>query len=234
MRTLTHLVILAGALAMAGACSKDEGKKTEATKTAEPPKTEKQAEPPKTAELLTSPVLGKPAPDFTLKDLDGKDVTLSSLEGTTVVLEWFNPECPFVKKAHSKGSLVNQANQTIDNTTKWIAINSGGPGKQGHDPAVNVEAVKTWGLTHPVLRDETGEIGKAYGATNTPHMFVIDPNGIVVYAGAIDNSPDGELQSAPDGNVINYVAAALEDLRQGRPVATPLTKAYGCGVKYGS
>jgi hypothetical protein len=89
-------------------------------------------------------------------------------------------------------------------------------------------------MGHPVLRDLTGEIGKAYGATNTPNMFVIDTAGTVVYAGAIDNSPDGERGAPTGGTLVNYVEAALADLAAGRPVATPVTKPYGCGVKYAS
>lgn len=182
----------------------------------------------------TSPVLGKAAPDFTLKDLAGKDVKLASFKGKTVVLEWFNPQCPFVKAAHSAGSLVDAAKKHTKDGVVWLAINSGAPGKQGNALEVNTEAVKAWALPHPVLRDEAGTVGKAYGATNTPNMFVIDKAGKVVYAGAIDNSPDGEGKSAPDGKLVNYVDAALADLAAGRAVKTPVTKPYGCSVKYGS
>ena len=178
--------------------------------------------------------VGKPAPDFALKDLDGKEVKLSSFKGKTVVLEWFNPGCPYVKKSHSVGSLVSTAAKHTKAGVVWLAINSGGPGKQGADPKQNVDAVKTWSLTHPVLLDPTGATGKAYGATNTPHMFVIDSKGTLVYAGAIDNSPDGEGKSAEDGKLVNYVDAALADLAAKRAVKVSSTKAYGCGVKYGS
>jgi len=181
-----------------------------------------------------SPVAGKPAPDFTLKDLAGKDVKLSSFKGKVIVLEWFNPGCPFVKRSHTVGSLVDTAKRHTKAGVVWLAINSGAPGKQGNDLATNTEAVKTWSLTHPILRDEAGTVGKAYGATNTPNMFVINKAGTVVYAGAIDNSPDGEGKSAEGGTLINYVDAALGDLAAGRAVATAVTKPYGCSVKYGS
>lgn len=181
-----------------------------------------------------SPVVGKAAPDFTLKDLAGKEVKLASFKGKVVVLEWFNPGCPFVKKSHSVGSLVDTAKRQTKAGVTWLAINSGAPGKQGNDLALNTEAVKTWSMAHPVLRDEAGAVGKAYGATNTPNMFVIDKAGKVVYAGAIDNSPDGEGQSPEGGKLVNYVDAALADLAAGRAVATAVTKPYGCGVKYGS
>jgi peroxiredoxin len=178
--------------------------------------------------------VGKPAPDFALKDLDGKEVKLSSFKGKTVVLEWFNPGCPYVKKSHSVGSLVGTAAKHTKNGIVWLAINSSAPTKQGGDPKDSVAAAKTWSLAHPILLDPTGATGKAYGATNTPHMFVIDSKGTLVYAGAIDNSPDGEGKSAAGGKLINYVDAALEDLAAKRAVKTATTKAYGCGVKYGS
>lgn len=176
--------------------------------------------------------LGKPAPDFTLKDLDGNDVKLSSFKGKTVVLEWFNPECPFVKNAHTKGSLIDTAKRAQKNGVVWLAINSGAPGKQGTGVAKNKDSAKTWGLAHPILLDETGVTGKAYGATNTPNLFVIDAKGDLVYRGAIDNSRDGEGQSPEGGKLVNYVDAVLADLAAKRAVATPDTKPYGCGVKY--
>jgi peroxiredoxin len=178
--------------------------------------------------------VGKAAPDFALKGLDGKEVKLSSFKGKTVVLEWFNPGCPYVKKSHSVGSLVDTAGRHTKSGVVWLAINSGATGKQGADPKENTAAVKDWKMTHPVLLDAAGTVGKTYGATNTPHMFVIDKTGKLVYAGAIDNSPDAEKKSAPDGKLVNYVDAAFEDLAAGRPVKTTETKAYGCSVKYGS
>ena len=177
-------------------------------------------------------VVGKPAPDFTLQDLDGKQVKLSSFKGKTVVLEWFNPGCPFVKKSHSVGSLVDTAKRHTKSGIVWLAINSGGEGKQGADPKDNVAAVKQWSLPHPVLRDPTGATGKAYGASNTPHMFVIDGKGVLVYAGAIDNSPDAEGKSPTGGKLVNYVDATLADLAAKRAVRTASTKPYGCSVKY--
>jgi hypothetical protein len=177
--------------------------------------------------------VGKPAPNFSLPGLDGKEVRLSQFKGKTVVLEWFNPGCPFVKKSHGVGSLVDTAKRvTKDGSVAWLAINSGGPGKQGNALGENVAAVKSWSMPHPVLRDERGTTGKAYGATNTPHIFIVDKAGTLVYAGAIDNSPDAEGKSAPNGKLVNYVDATLADLKAKRAVATPTTKAYGCSVKY--
>jgi peroxiredoxin len=186
--------------------------------------------PPKPSPLGAA--IGKPAPDFTLGDLDMKLVSLADFKGKIVVLEWFNPGCPFVKKSHSVGSLVDTAKRVTKAGVVWIAINSAAPGKQGSAFEENVAAVKAWDLKHPVLLDPGGTLGKAYGATNTPHIFIIDSAGKLAYAGAIDNSPDAEGKSAPDGKLVNYVDATLADLKAKRAVATPLTKAYGCSVKY--
>ncbi|HMG57350.1 MAG TPA: thioredoxin family protein [Kofleriaceae bacterium] len=182
----------------------------------------------------SSPVIGKSAPDFALKDLAGKEVKLSSFKGKVVVLEWFNPGCPFVKRSHTVGSLVDTAKRRIKDGVVWLAVNSGASGKQGADAAINTEAIKSWSIPNPILRDEAGTVGKAYGATNTPNMFVIDKTGTVVYAGAIDNSPDGEGKSPQGGKLVNYVDAALDDVAAGRAVKTAVTRPYGCSVKYGS
>jgi len=182
----------------------------------------------------TSPVIGKPAPDFTLTDLDGKQVKLAAYKGKVVVLEWFNPGCPFVKRSHTVGSLVGTAQRHMKDGVVWLGVNSNAAGKQGADQKLNVDAVKTWSIPNPILRDEAGNVGKAYGVTNTPNMFVIDKTGTVVYAGAIDNSPDGEGQSPQGGKLVNYVDAALDDVAAGRSVKTALTKPYGCTIKYGS
>lgn len=236
---------LALVFALVPACKKAEDKPAATQPTSATPSTDTPAPAQPTEPAATAPtpsaepaaegVVGKPAPDFTLQDLDGNEVTLSSFKGKTVVLEWFNPGCPYVKNSHTVGSLVDTAKRHTANAVVWLAINSNAAGKQGHEPADNAAAAKTWGLEHPILRDVDGKVGKAYGATNTPHMFVIDKDGTVVYAGAIDNSPDGERKSPQGGDtVINYVDAALEALAAGKPVATPSTKAYGCSVKYAS
>jgi peroxiredoxin len=178
--------------------------------------------------------VGAPAPDFTLTDLDGATVKLSDFKGKTVVLEWFNPGCPYVVASHTKGSLVGAAARAKKNGVVWLAINSGAPRKQGHGLESNRAAAKKWNMNHPILLDERGTVGKAYGATNTPHMYVIDASGTLRYRGAIDNSPDGEGLSPKGGTLIRYVDVALEDLAAGRPIQTTDTKAYGCSVKFAS
>lgn len=222
MRTLHLLAAAAASAALTLACAPSFADS----------KADSKQEPAKAAPAGAA--VGKPAPDFKLKDLAGKDVALAAFKGKVVVLEWFNPGCPFVKKSHGQGSLVDTAKRHAKKGVVWLAINSGGAGKQGADPAMNTEAAKAWSLEHPILRDESGTVGKAYGATNTPHMFVIDKKGVLVYAGAIDNSPDGEGKSPQGGKLVNYVDAALEDLAAGKAVRTPTSQAYGCSVKYGS
>lgn len=171
---------------------------------------------------------GTVAPGFTLKDLNGTEVSLSSFKGKTVVLEWFNPGCPYVKHAHGEGGVLQKlAAETVSDDVVWLGINSGAPGKQGHGIAVNQKAAADWGMTHPMLIDEDGSVGKAYGAKTTPHMYVIDPEGKLRYQGAIDNQPMGKGSGSP----VNYVTKALEELSGGE-VTTASTKPYGCSVKY--
>jgi peroxiredoxin len=176
--------------------------------------------------------VGQAAPEFTLTDLGGKVHRLSDLRGRIVVLEWFNPGCPFVANAHTKGSLVDAAARQAKDGVVWLAVNSAAPGKQGHGVETNRAAARSWSMSHPILIDESGAVGKAYGATNTPHMFVVSKEGKLAYKGAIDNSPDGERGSPQGGVHVEYVSAAIEDLDAGRPVRTARTKAYGCSVKY--
>ncbi len=178
--------------------------------------------------------VGQPAPAFTLKDLEGKEVSLASLKGKIVVLEWFNPGCPFVQKSHGKGSLKGFAKQAVEKGAVWLSINSGAPGKQGAGLETNQKGAKDLGVENPILLDEDGKVGRAYGATNTPHVFVVDAQGVLAYAGAIDNSPDGEGESPQGGKLVNYADQALGELLAGKPVSVPTTKAYGCSVKYGS
>jgi peroxiredoxin len=181
---------------------------------------------------LGSAQVGGPAPAFSLPDLSGKVHNLADYRGKHVVLEWFNPECPFVKAAHTKGSLIKTAAELEAKGFVYLAINSGAPGKQGHGAPANVAGKERFGLTHPILLDETGATGKAYGATNTPHVFLIDREGTLVYAGAVDNSPDGEGKSPEGGTLINYLTQAAQELLAGKPISKPQTKAYGCSVKY--
>ncbi len=173
--------------------------------------------------------IGQAAPDFALTAADGTTVKLSDFKGKRVVLEWFNPECPFVKWAHDTGPLKDLAARTTATGVVWLAINSGGVGKQGHDPETNRQAAKKWNMGHPVLLDETGAVGHAYGATNTPHMYVVDDKGVLVYRGALDNAPMGEPR---EGSRVAEFEDALAAVVAGKPVPAAETKAWGCSVKY--
>jgi peroxiredoxin len=187
----------------------------------------KQREEPK-AEAKAA--IGKPAPDFQLKDLDGKEIKLSDYKGKIVVLEWFNPECPVVNRAHSEGQLKDQAGRVTKAGVVWLAINSGAAGKQGHGVEKNRKALADWKMPNPILLDEKGDVGRRYEAKTTPHMYVIDAKGVLVYRGGIDNAPSGKPEG--DAKLVNYVDAALADLKADKPVAIADTKAYGCSVKY--
>lgn len=179
----------------------------------------------KTAEL------GKPAPAFELKDINGKTVKLADYRGKTVVLEWFNPGCPFVKYAHGEGPLKDSAKRPGADRADvvWLAINSSAAGKQGHGVELNKQATTEWKMSYPLLIDEKGDVGRMYGAKTTPHMYIIDAKGNLAYRGALDNAPLGR---PADKQTVNYVHAALTDLAAGKPVRTAETQAYGCSVKY--
>jgi peroxiredoxin len=225
MRALTSVVLT---LSLSLFACRSEPKVDRAPESASTPSTATAA----ASAAIQPAAVGATAPDFTLPDLDGKPVQLSSFKGKTVVLEWFNPECPFVRKSHEKGSLVDAAKRLTGENVVWLAINSGAAGKQGHGKEKNAEGRAKFGLTHPILLDESGVVGKLYGAKRTPHLYVINGAGTLVYRGAIDNSPDGEGESPAGGKLIRYVEDALAALSAGKPVPVAETEAYGCSVKY--
>ena len=173
--------------------------------------------------------VGHAAPAFKLKDLNGKTHSLAQYKGKTIVLEWFNPRCPFVVMAHGKGGVLETlAKTTVNKNTVWLAINSGAKGRQGHGTKLNRSAAKKWKMDHPILIDESGEVGKAYGAKTTPHIFVIDRRGHLVFKGAPDNAPSGR----PGSSYKPYLRHALSDLKSGKKVRQSSTSPWGCSVKY--
>lgn len=183
--------------------------------------------------------LKKPAPDFTLQDLEGKPVSLRGLRAKVVVLEWFNPDCPFVKFSHSKGPLRELAKQLGSEHLVWLSINSGGAGKQGNGLERNRAAKSEYGIENTILLDETGAVGHLYGAEKTPHLFVIDAKGRLVYRGGLDNAPMGVVDDArprsketKPGELEPYLQKAIEDLEKKRALRLSETPAYGCSVKY--
>jgi peroxiredoxin len=138
--------------------------------------------------------VGEPAPAFTLSNLEGEEVSLADFAGKVVVLEWFNPDCPFVKYAHGEGPLATLAKEQSEAGVVWLAINSGAPGKQGADAERNEQAKAEWKIEHPILIDADGKVGHSYGAKTTPHMFIVDAEGKLVYAGSLDNAPLGRVE----------------------------------------
>lgn len=182
--------------------------------------------------LAQSAQPGQPAPAFTLADTAGRKVSLADLRGRTVVLEWTNPNCPFVRKHYESGNLPGlQAKYRAD--VAWIAINSTHPAHVDYlaPDALAGKLAGDWkGVPTAVLMDPDGAVGRAYGARTTPQMWVIDATGVIRFAGGIDDRRSADPADIPLAR--NFVAAALEDLKAGRPVATPSAPPYGCSVKY--
>ncbi|MBD3162730.1 MAG: redoxin domain-containing protein [Candidatus Eisenbacteria bacterium] len=175
--------------------------------------------------------VGEPAPRFTLTDTEGKVHRLADYlaDGKTVVLEWFNPDCPFIQKHHAHHKTMNELEARFrDQDVVWLAVNSGAPGKQGHGRDHNRQAHERFGMTFPILLDEEGRVGRAYEAKTTPHMYVISSDGILLYQGAIDDN-----RHPTDLGVRNHVAAALEEHLAGEEVSVTTSEPYGCSVKYG-
>lgn len=172
------------------------------------------------------------APDFQVKDMNGLDHKLSEFKGKWVVMEWFNKDCPFVKKHYGSNNMQTLQKTYTDKGVVWLTIYSSAKGNQGYQEGS--EAIKTQqelkGKSSFLLADNNGAVGKLYGAQTTPHMFVISPDLKVVYTGAIDdnNSPDPKVISSSK----NYVAQALDSAMANKAVATAHAKPYGCGVKY--
>lgn len=178
------------------------------------------------------PSIGKAAPDFTLLDSYGKKHTLSEYKGKFVVLEWFNPDCPFVKRHYASENMQKLQEEYTKKDVIWLIINSSAPGKQGHcTPELANRLVKEKHASPTAfLLDHEGEVGKKYGAKTTPHMFVINPKGILIYNGAIDDKPSAKKEDTAKAK--NYVRMALDESMAGEEVSIPTTQPYGCSVKY--
>ncbi|MDX2095297.1 MAG: redoxin family protein [Alphaproteobacteria bacterium] len=183
---------------------------------------------------LAAVTVGEPAPAFSGTDvLSGEPISNESLKGKTVVLEWNNPDCPFVKKFYSVGAMQALQAKAARNGVVWVGINSSAAGKEGYlkDAAQAKAALaERQSNTRHYLLDHDGRIGHAYAAKTTPHMFIIDPQGILVYQGAIDNKPSAD--TADIATATNYVTEALNALKHGKPIKTATTQPYGCFIKY--
>ncbi|MCC7479340.1 redoxin domain-containing protein [bacterium] len=173
--------------------------------------------------------VGEQAPAFSLTDLSGNTVSLADYAGKTVVLEWFNPGCPYVVAYYEGSSAMQDLKARIQSpSVVWLAINSGAPGKEGADPELNREKAGAWGIQNPVLLDSDGKVGKAYGARRTPEIVVIDPSGVLVYRGAAD---EGGINGEP-GSGRAFVEEAVKAAQEGNPPSIVETRPVGCGVKY--
>lgn len=207
------------------------------TKEAAPAKAEKAEKADKKADKSDKKggvAVGDKAPSFSLTSYDGKDVKLDELLKTNkaVVIQWFNAECPFVKMHYENGAnTFNDLQKEFGSKgVAVVGINSGAPGQQGHGADLNKKYIADWKISYPILADESGEIGRAYGAKNTPAMFIVTADGKVAYSGAIDNNQGRDKKGA---DVKNYVKTALEEILSGKAVTTASTTPYGCSVKYG-
>jgi peroxiredoxin len=183
---------------------------------------------------LDPPAVGSAAPDFSLSDAKGATHALSQYVGKDVVLEWFNPECPFVKKHYGGGNMQKLQDEYTGKGVVWLTIDSNASGTEGSITPEQAQKITASWKTHQtaLLLDPDGKAGRAYGAKNTPHMVIINPEGKIAYEGAIDSKATPNPADIPSST--NYVKAALDESLAGKPVTTPQTKPYGCSVKYKS
>jgi peroxiredoxin len=180
------------------------------------------------------PPVGSAAPDFSAPDANGKAQSLSEYKGKYVVLEWFNPECPFVKKHYGGGNMQKLQKEFTDKGVVWLTVDSNAPGTEGNVTAEQAKKIMDSWKTHQtaLLLDPESKIAKLYGAKNTPNMVVISPEGKIVYEGAIDSKATPNPADIPSST--NYVKNALDESLAGKPVSNAQTKPYGCSVKYKS
>jgi peroxiredoxin len=181
---------------------------------------------------MQDPEIGAPAPSFTLPDTYGQEHSLADYEGQWVVLEWLNYGCPFVQKHYRTDNMQSLQEEYREKGVVWLAIVSSAPGKQGYYPPDEMNAMNEENATKAaaVLLDPEGTVGRAYGAKTTPQMYVINPEGVLLYNGAIDDRPSANLSDVEGAT--NYLVQALEEAMAGEPVSQPTTQPYGCSVKY--
>jgi peroxiredoxin len=179
-----------------------------------------------------APTVGAPAPAFSGTDTHGQKRSLADAKGKYVVLEWHNQGCPFVQKHYGTGNMQRLQKELTGQGVVWYTVISSAPGKQGHVTTAEEDAyLKEQGaVPTAVILDEDGSIGKLYGAKTTPHMFVIDDKGTLVYAGAIDDKPTPDKADVEGAK--SYVLAAYQESKSGKPVSVATTAPYGCSVKY--
>ena len=183
---------------------------------------------------FAAPEIGSPAPQFTVTDTNGNEVSTADLVGKTVVLEWTNHGCPYVKKHYKSGNMQALQNEASNEEVVWLSIISSAEGKQGSVSAEEANKLTTDRNAAPshVVLDQEGTIGRAYDARTTPHMYIIDAEGKLAYMGGIDDKPTADPADIKDAQ--NYVRTALSEIKNGRAVSTPSSRPYGCSVKYAS
>ncbi|MBI2502495.1 MAG: thioredoxin family protein [Candidatus Latescibacteria bacterium] len=187
------------------------------------------AESPQATEPFQAAV-GKPAPEFTLKDTEGKEHSLAEFKGKFVVLEWVNFGCPFVKKHYGASNMQGLQAEYTGKGVVWLSICSSAPGKQGEGEELKKQIAERKSAATFYLTDAEGRVGRMYEAKTTPHMYLIDPAGAMVYAGGIDDIPSADVEDLPKAK--NYVRLALDAVLAGKPVAIATSQPYGCSVKY--
>jgi peroxiredoxin len=182
--------------------------------------------------LLASARVGDKAPDFLLKDNHGKEYSLSGVRGKYVVLEWVNYDCPFVRKHYGAGNMQQLQKTYTGKDVVWYSICSSSPGKQGHfdQDEINERMEKAGAAPTAYLVDGSGTVGRLYEAKTTPHMFIIDPEGVLIYAGGIDDIPSSKREDIPKAT--NYVREVLDAVLSGKEPPITESKPYGCSVKY--
>ena len=182
--------------------------------------------------VQAAPSVGQPAPDFTLNDATGKPVKLSDFRGRNVVLEWTNPGCPFVRKHYNSGNMPATQQEATAKGVVWLSINSTEKASSEYLEPARLVAWQQERKARPtaVLPDEEGTVGRLYGARTTPHMYIVDPQGKLVYAGGIDSIPSANPEDIR--KAVNYVKQGLNEALAGKPISMATTRAYGCSIKY--
>jgi peroxiredoxin len=183
--------------------------------------------------LLSAARVGEPAPVFSGTDTKGKTHTLADLKGKWVVLEWHNNGCPYVKRQYGTGNMQALQKEWTGKGVVWLTVISSAPGQQGYVTAAEADqyAASSHAAATAILLDPTGDLGRQYEAKTTPHMYVINPAGVLIYNGALDSKATSDPSDSP-ATAANYVSTALVESMAGKPVTTPATRPYGCGVKY--
>jgi peroxiredoxin len=187
-----------------------------------------------TTAVGAKPTVGEPAPEFSGMDSNGIEHSLAQYRGKFVVLEWTNDGCPYVGKHYGTGNMQALQKKYVDQGVVWLSIISSAPGRQGYADGARANKLTQERNAAPsaVLLDPDGTIGQVYGAKTTPHMYVVDPEGTLLYMGGIDSIPTANWDDVPKAD--NYVSAALDEALAGTPVSKAVTRPYGCSVKYGS